>query len=29
MTSQPLIYLNGDIVEAAQARISPFDRGFL
>ncbi len=29
MASEPLIYLNGDIVEAADARISPFDRGFL
>ncbi|MGB0572432.1 MAG: aminotransferase class IV [Alphaproteobacteria bacterium] len=29
MTDDPLIYLNGDIVEAADARISPFDRGFL
>ena len=29
MTSEPLIYLNGDIIEAADARISPFDRGFL
>ena len=29
MSSEPLIYLNGDIVEAADARISPFDRGFL
>ncbi len=29
MSSDPLIYLNGDIVEYAEARISPFDRGFL
>ncbi|MBT4906251.1 MAG: hypothetical protein HOK98_04385 [Rhodospirillaceae bacterium] len=29
MTGDPLIYLNGDIVETADARISPFDRGFL
>ena len=29
MTTEPLIYLNGDIVESADARISPFDRGFL
>ena len=29
MSSEPLIYLNGDIIEAADARISPFDRGFL
>lgn len=29
MASVPLIYLKGDIVEAADARISPFDRGFL
>ena len=29
MLSKPLIYLNGDIVETADARISPFDRGFL
>ena len=29
MSSEPLIYLNGDVVEAADARISPFDRGFL
>jgi branched-chain amino acid aminotransferase len=25
----PLLYLNGEIVEEAEARISPFDRGFL
>lgn len=25
----PLLYLNGEIVEEADARISPFDRGFL
>ncbi len=29
MSSEPLIYLNGDVIEAADARISPFDRGFL
>jgi branched-chain amino acid aminotransferase len=29
MAEEPLIYLNGDIVEASEARISPFDRGFL
>lgn len=29
MSSEPLIYLNGGVVEAADARISPFDRGFL
>lgn len=29
MADEPLIYLNGDIVETAEARISPFDRGFL
>lgn len=29
MTGEPLISLNGNIVEAAEARISPFDRGFL
>ena len=29
MSTEPLMYLNGDIIEAADARISPFDRGFL
>ncbi|MBO21122.1 MAG: hypothetical protein CMM26_01890 [Rhodospirillaceae bacterium] len=29
MIGEPLISLNGDIIEAAEARISPFDRGFL
>ncbi len=29
MSGEPLIYLNGEIVESADARISPFDRGFL
>lgn len=29
MSGEPLISLNGNIVEAADARISPFDRGFL
>jgi branched-chain amino acid aminotransferase len=29
MTAEPLIYLNGEISEASDARISPFDRGFL
>jgi len=29
MTSDPLIYLNGEIAETSDARISPFDRGFL
>lgn len=29
MTADPLIYLNGAISEAGEARISPFDRGFL
>lgn len=27
--SKPLLYLNGEILEEADARISPFDRGFL
>ena len=26
---EPLVYLDGDVVELADARISPFDRGFL
>lgn len=29
MSRELCIYLNGDIVEESQARISPFDRGFL
>lgn len=29
MPTETLIYLNGDILEAVDARISPFDRGFL
>lgn len=29
MTEEPLVYLKGDIVEAAEARISPFERGFM
>ncbi len=29
MSSEPLIYLNGDILEYEETRISPFDRGFL
>lgn len=29
MTTTPLIWLNGAITEEAEARISPFDRGFL
>jgi branched-subunit amino acid aminotransferase/4-amino-4-deoxychorismate lyase len=29
MGRELFIYLNGDIMEESQARISPFDRGFL
>ena len=29
MAEEPLVYLNGDIVETAEARISPFNRGFM
>lgn len=29
MSPEPLIYLNGEILEAEEARVSPFDRGFL
>ena len=29
MAQNLLVYLNGEIVEEDQARISPFDRGFL
>jgi len=29
MTTEPLVYLNGEIVEMAEARISPFNRGFM
>ena len=29
MASERVLYLNGEIVEESQARISPFDRGFL
>ena len=29
MPKEPLIFLNGNIAEAEDTRISPFDRGFL
>jgi len=29
MSDDPLVYLNGDIMETAEARVSPFDRGFM
>ena len=29
MISEPLMYLNGEILEEVEARVSPFDRGFL
>ncbi|MDG2268961.1 MAG: aminotransferase class IV, partial [Alphaproteobacteria bacterium] len=29
MGNDPLVYLNGNIMETAEARVSPFDRGFM